>query len=53
MDPEGAAVEQLYKKGTSLGRPWGAEQESSNGRRGQEGTVVKTLKQECHGSNSA
>lgn len=27
MDPEGAAIEQLYKKGTSLGRSWGAEQE--------------------------
>lgn len=28
MDPEGAAIEQLYKKGTSLRRPWRAEQES-------------------------
>lgn len=28
MDPEGAAIEQLHKKGTFLGRSWGAEQES-------------------------
>lgn len=27
VDPEGAAVEQLYEKRTSLGKPWGAEQE--------------------------
>ena len=27
MDPEGAAIEQLDKKGTSLGGPWGVGQQ--------------------------
>lgn len=31
VDPEGAAVEQLYEKGTSLGGPRGAEQNQQKG----------------------
>lgn len=55
MDPEGAAIEQLHKKGTFLGRSWGAEQESQQKKKKEwtGSAVVKALEQECQCSDSA
>lgn len=53
MDPEGAAVEQLYKKGTSLGRHREQGRRSSTGEEQTGRAVVKALEQERQGSDSA
>lgn len=53
MDPKRAAIEQLYKKGTSLGRSWEQSRRFSKKQEWTESAMVKALEQECQGSDSA